>query len=111
MIKTINSTYLTNYRDFVCEDADAPNLPHDCCDGSTAIATDTGKEYVFHKIENEWREEARPIPGYIWLGEWTSLTAIKTPAYGSLAAVKDENGRRLYWFNGIKWKELKEENK
>mgnify|MGYP007065597294 CR=1 FL=1 len=106
MIKVLGLTIYTNYRDFVCDSADIPNLPHDVADGSTAITSDTGREFVYHKKEDAWKQEKRPTPPFVWLGEYLSLMAISDPAYGALTSVRDETGRRLYWFNGIKWVEM-----
>ena len=41
MIKALNLTIYTTYRDFACDSADISNLPHDVADGSTAITRDT----------------------------------------------------------------------
>lgn len=49
MIKALNLTIYTTYRDFACDSADISSLPHDVADGSTAITSDIGDEYVFHK--------------------------------------------------------------
>ena len=52
MIKALNLTIYTTYRDFACDSADISSLPHDVADGSTAITSDIGDEYVFHKKED-----------------------------------------------------------
>lgn len=71
-----------------------------------AITSDTGREYVFHKKEDTWKQEKRPTPPFVWLGEYLSLMAISDPAYGALTSIRDETGRELFWFNGISWKKL-----
>lgn len=106
MIKALGLTIYTNYRDFVCDSADIPSLPHDVADGSTAITRDTQQEFVFHKKEDGWKDEKRPTPPFVWLGEYLSLKSISDPAYGALTSVRDETGRQLFWFNGANWKEL-----
>ena len=106
MIKALNLTIYTTYRDFVCDSADIPSLPHNVADGSTAITRDTQQEFVFHKKEDEWKEEKRPTPSFVWLGEYLSLMAISYPTYGALTSIRDETGRQLFWFNGIKWVEM-----
>lgn len=35
MIKALNLTIYTTYRDFACDSADISSLPHDVADGST----------------------------------------------------------------------------
>lgn len=102
MIKTLPHMPYTRYKDFIAESGDLSELPKDCQDGSTCIMSDTGKEYVFHKPEGEWKEEKRPIPGFIWTGEWTALDAIENPIYGSLASIEGAD-RELYWFDGVSW--------
>lgn len=106
MIKALNLTIYTTYRDFACDSADIPNLPHDVADGSTAITSDTGREFVYHKKEDAWKQEKRPTPPFVWLGEYLSLESISYPAYGALTSVKDKTGRQLFWFNGVSWKKL-----
>lgn len=106
MIKALNLTIYTTYRDFACDSADILNLPHDVADGSTAITRDTQQEFVFHKKEDEWREEKRPTPPFVWLGEYLSLESVIHPAYGALASIRSDTGRWLFWFNGIKWVEM-----
>lgn len=61
-IKVMMHMPYTEHRDFVALSADLSELPYDCGDGSTCIMSDTAQEYIFHKSENEWREETRPIP-------------------------------------------------
>ena len=73
---------------------------------STAITSDIGDEYVFHKKEDVWKQEKRPTPPFVWLGEYLSLEAIRNPAYGALTSIRSEDGRALYWFDGINWKKL-----
>ena len=106
MIKALGLTIYTNYRDFTCLDEDIPNLPHDVSDGSTAITSDTGREFVYRKTEDAWKQEERPTPPFVWLGEYLSLTAISYPTYGALTSIRDETGRQLFWFNGFKWIEM-----
>lgn len=106
MIKALGLTIYTNYRDFICLDEDVQNLPHDVSDGSTAITRDTQQEFVYCKKEDKWKEEKRPTPPFVWLGEYLSLTAISDPAYGALTSIRSEDGRRLFWFNGFKWIEM-----
>lgn len=104
MIKQCHTSY-TTYRDFVAESGDLPELPTDCQDGATCIMSDTGQEYVFHKPEGEWREEKRPIPCFIWIGEQTTLDKINNPIYGYLASIESAD-RELYWFDGAKWNKI-----
>ena len=106
MIKALNLTIYTTYRDFACDSADISNLPHDVADGSTAITRDTQQEFVYCKKEDEWKEEKRPTPPFVWMGEYLSLMAISNPAYGALTSIRNETGRQLFWFNGIKWVEM-----
>ena len=79
MIKALNLTIYTTYRDFACDSADISNLPHDVADGSTAITRDTQQEFVYCKKEDEWREEKRPTPPFVWLGEYLSLESVIHP--------------------------------
>ena len=106
MIKALNLTIYTTYRDFACDSADISNLPHDVADGSTAITRDTQQEFVYCKKEDEWREEKRPTPPFVWLGEYLSLESVIHPADGALASISSETDRRLFWFNGANWKKL-----
>ena len=106
MIKALNLTIYTTYRDFACDSADISSLPHDVADGSTAITSDTGREYVFHKKEDTWKQEKRPTPPFVWLGEYLNLKAISDPVYGALTSIRDDTGRKLFWFNGANWKGL-----
>lgn len=106
MIKTMPFIPYGNHRDYTADAADLANLPHDCSDGSTCIMRDTGDEYIYHKKEDTWKKEKRPTPPFVWLGEYLSLKAISNPVYGALTSIRDENGRRLYWFDGLNWKEL-----
>ena len=106
MIKALNLTIYTTYRDFACDSVDISSLPHDVADGSTAITSDTGREYVFHKKEDTWKQEKRPTPPFVWLGEYLNLKAISDPVYGALTAISDDTGRKLFWFNGANWKGL-----
>lgn len=106
MIKALPHLPYTNYRDFVAKSGDLSELPVTCQDGSTCIMSDTGQEYVFHKAEEVWKEEKRPTPPFVWLGEYLSLKSISDPAYGALTSIRDETGRELFWFNGISWKKL-----
>lgn len=106
MISALNLTIYTTYRDFVCDSADISNLPHDVADGSTAITRDTQQEFVFHKKEDTWKQEKRSTPPFVWLGEYLSLKSISDPTYGALTSIRDEMGRRLYWFDGVSWKKL-----
>lgn len=96
----------TDHRDYVALSTDLAELPHDCGDGSTCIMSDTEEEYVFHKSEDIWKKEKRPIPSFIWISEYPSLNSICNPLYGTLTSIRDETGRRLYWFNGASWKNL-----
>lgn len=106
MIKALNLTIYTTYRDFACDSADIPNLPHDVADGSTAITRDTQQEFVYCKKENVWKQEKRPTPPFVWLGEYISVESISSPVYGALTSIRSEDGRQLYWFDGINWKKL-----
>lgn len=106
MISALNLTIYTTYRDFACDSADISNLPHDVADGSTAITRDTQQEFVYCKKEDEWKEEKRPTPPFVWLGEYLGLESVIHPAYGALTSIRDEAGRQLFWFNGIKWVEM-----
>lgn len=106
MISALNLTIYTTYRDFACDSADISNLPHDVADGSTAITRDTQQEFVYCKKEDEWKEEKRPTPPFVWLGEYLNLKAISDPVYGALTSIRDETGRQLFWFNGFKWIEM-----
>lgn len=106
MIKALPFIPYTNFRDYVADSTDLADLPHDCGDGSTCIMRDTGDEYIYHKKEDAWKQEKRPTPSFAWLGEHSRIESIKSPTYGALASVKDETGRRLYWFNGFKWIEM-----
>ena len=106
MIKALNLTIYTTYRDFACDSADISSLPHDVADGSTCIMRDTGDEYVYHKKEDTWKQEKRPMPPFVWLGEYLNLKAISDPVYGALTSIRDETGRKLFWFNGTNWKGL-----
>ena len=106
MIKALPFIPYTNCRDYVADSTDLANLPHDCGDGSTCIMRDTGNEYIYHKKEDEWKEEKRPTPPFVWTGEYLSLMAISNPAYGALTSIRDETGRQLFWFNGVSWKKL-----
>ena len=101
----------TNHRNFIAESIDFVNLPHDCGDRSTCIMSDTGKEYVFHKSENEWREETRPIPELAYRGEVKKIEqCYLNPAYGDMQLIRETstNVYMVYW-NGVKWKALEEE--
>ena len=106
MIKALNLTIYTTYRDFACDSADISSLPHDVADGSTAITRDTQQEFVYCKKEDTWKQEKRPTPPFVWLGEYLNLKAISDPVYGALTAIRDETGRQLFWFNGVSWKKL-----
>ena len=106
MIKALPFIPYGSHRDYISDLADLANLPHDCGDGSTCIMRDTGEEYVFHKKEDVWKQEKRPTPPFVWLGEYLNLKAISGPVYGALTAIRDETGRQLFWFNGVSWKKL-----
>lgn len=106
MIKALPFIPYGSHRDYIADSTDLANLPHDCGDGSTCIMRDTGDEYIYHKKEDAWKQEKRPTPSFVWLGEYLSLMAISDPTYGALTSIRDETGRRLYWFNGISWKKL-----
>ena len=106
MIKALPFIPYGSHRDYIADSTDLADLPHDCGDGSTCIMRDTGREYVFHKKEDTWKQEKRPTPPFVWLGEYLSLTAISDPAYGALTSIRSEDGRRLFWFNGFKWIEM-----
>lgn len=105
-IKAMPHLPYTDHRDYVALSTDLAELPHSCGDGSTCIMEDSGEEYVFYKLEDVWKKEKRPIPPFVWLGEYLGLESISYPAYGALTSVRDETGRQLFWFNGIKWIEL-----
>lgn len=101
----------TNHRNFVAESLDFVNLPHDCGDGSTCIMSDTAQEYIFHKSENEWKEETRPIPELAYRGEVKKIEqCYPNPAYGDMQLIRKTatNVYMVYW-NGVKWKALEEE--
>ncbi len=106
MIKTLPFIPYGSHRDYIADSTDLANLPHDCGDGSTCIMRDTGDEYIYHKKEDTWKQEKRPTPPFVWLGEYLSLESVIHPAYGALASIRDETGRKLFWFNGIKWAEM-----
>lgn len=111
MIKALGLTIYTNYRDFICDSADIPNLPHDVSDGSTAITRDTQQEFVYCKKEDEWREEKRPTPELAYRGEVKNIEqCYRNPAYGDMQLIRktSTNVYMVYW-NGIKWKNLEEE--
>ena len=84
MIKALGLSIYTNYRDFICLDEDVQNLPHDVSDGSTAITRNTQQELKKKKKEDTWKQEKRPTPPFVWLGEYLSLKSISDPAYGAL---------------------------
>lgn len=105
-IKAMSHLPYTSHRDFVCLDEDVQKLPHNVSNGSTAITSDTGREFVYHRKENIWKQEKRPVPPFVWLGEYLSLESIRNPVYGASTSIRDEVGRRLYWFNGVKWVEI-----
>lgn len=103
----------TEHRDFVALSADLSELPYDCGDGSTCIMSDTAQEYIFHKSENEWREETRPIPELAYRGEVKKIEqCYLDPAYGDMQLIRESPTSAFvaYW-NGICWKELKREEK
>lgn len=106
MIKTLPFIPYGSHRDYIADSTDLANLPHDCGDGSTCIMRDTGDEYIYHKKEDTWKQEKRPTPPFVWLGEYLSLESVIHPAYGALASIRDETGRKLFGFNGIKWAEM-----
>lgn len=105
-IKAMPHLPYTDHRNLVALSTDLAELPHNCGDGSTCIMRDTGDEYVFHRTEGTWKQEKRPTPPFVWLGEYLSLTAISYPTYGALTSIRDETGRQLFWFNGFKWIEM-----
>lgn len=105
-IKAMPHLPYTDHRDFVALSTDLEELPHSCGDGSTCIMEDSGEEYVFHKKEDTWKQEKRPMPPFVWLGEYLGLESIRNPVYGALTSIRSEDGRRLHWFNGVNWKKL-----
>lgn len=110
-IKAMMHMPYTEHRDFVAESTDFVNLPHDCGDGSTCIMSDTAQEYIFHKSENEWREETRPIPELAYRGEVKKIEqCYLNPAYGDMQLIRETstNVYMVYW-NGIEWKALEKE--
>ena len=71
------------------------------------------QEYIFHKSENEWREETRPIPELAYRGEVKKIEqCYLDPAYGDMQLIRESPTSVfvVYW-NGICWKELKREEK
>lgn len=106
MIKALPFIPYGSRKDYIADSTDLAELPHNCGDGSTCIMRDTGDEYIYHKKEDEWREEKRPTPPFVWLGEYLNLKAISDPVYGALTSIRDETGRKLFWFNGVNWKKL-----
>lgn len=71
------------------------------------------QEYIFHKSENEWREETRPIPELAYRGEVKKIEqCYLNPAYGDMQLIRESPTSVfvVYW-NGICWKELKREEK
>lgn len=106
-IKAMPHLPYTDHRNLVALSADLAELPHSCGDGSTCIMEDSGEEYVFHKSEDVWKQEKRPTPPFVWLGEYLNLKAVSDPVYGALTSIRDdEGGRRLHWFNGFEWIEM-----
>ena len=106
MIKALPFIPYTDRKDYIADSTDLAELPHNCGDGSTCIMRDTGDEYIYHKKEDVWKQEKRPTPPFVWLGEYLSLESIRNPAYGVLTSIRSEDGRALYWFDGINWKKL-----
>lgn len=106
MIKALPFIPYTDRKDYIADSTDLAELPHNCGDGSTCIMRDTGDEYIYHKKEDAWKQEKRPTPPFVWLGEYLNLKAISDPVYGALTAISDDTGRKLFWFNGANWKGL-----
>lgn len=111
MIKTLAFIPYTSHRNYTADSTDLANLPKDCGDGSTCIMRDTAQEYIFHKSENEWREEKRPFPELTYRGEVKKIEqCYLNPAYGDMQLIRESPTSVfvVYW-NGICWKELKRE--
>lgn len=110
-IKAMPHLPYTDHRDFVALSTDLAELPHSCGDGSTCIMEDSGEEYVFHKSEDTWKKEKRPIPELAYRGEVKNIEqCYRNPAYGDMQLIRktSTNVYMVYW-NGIKWKNLEEE--